>query len=125
MRTIPASLKAKLLNRFKADDTGSKPNIRLVATQTSINTLLSEPIHEDIPAALGDVAVRQMEGENSLSRAYGICLDDGVSKVYTRRFPAGFDYKWEYLWTFGAASDVAIEFNGVWKMNAADRKSVV
>ena len=119
MRTIPASLKAKLLNRFKADDTGSKPNIRLVATQTSINTLLSEPIHEDIPAALGDVAVRQMEGENSLSRAYGICLDDGVAKVYTRRLPAGFDYKWEYLWTFGAASDVAIEFNGIWKMNAA------
>jgi len=119
MRSIPAALRQKLLNRFKADDTDSKPNIRLVATQTSINTLLSEPIHEDIAPALGDVAVRQMEGENSLSRAYAICLDDGIAQIYTRRFPAGFDFKWEYLWTFGAASDVAMEYNGVWRMNAA------
>ena len=54
MRSIPAALRQKLLNRFKADDTDSKPNIRLVATQTSINTLLSEPIHEDIAPALGE-----------------------------------------------------------------------
>jgi len=119
MRSIPAALRQKLLNRFKADDTDSKLNIRLVATQTSINTLLSEPIHEDIAPALGDVAVRQMEGENSLSRAYAICLDDSIAQIYTRRFPAGFDFKWEYLWTFGTASDVAMEYNGVWRMNAA------
>lgn len=119
MRSIPAALKTKLLNRFKADDTNSRPNLRLVATQTSINTLLSEPIHEDIAPDLGDVAVRQMEGENNLSRAYAICLDHGIAQICTRRFPAGFDYKWEYLWTFGAASDVAIEYNGTWRMNAA------
>lgn len=120
MRSIPAALKTKLLNRFKADDTNSRPNLRLVATQTSINTLLSEPIHEDIAPALGDVAVRQMKGESNLSRAYAICLDEGVAQIYTRRFPAGFDYKWEYLWTFGAADDVAIEYQGVWRMNAAE-----
>jgi len=119
MRAIPTALKLKLLNRFKADDTNSKPNIRLVATQTSINTLLSEPIHEDISPALGDVAVRQMEGESNLSRAYAICLDDGVANIYTRRFPAGFDYKWEFLWRYGPVSDVAMEYDGVWKMNAA------
>ena len=119
MRAIPTALKLKLLNRFKADDTNSKPNIRLVATQTSINTLLSEPIHEDISPALGDVAVRQMEGESNLSRAYAICLDDGVANIYTRRFPAGFDFKWEFLWRYGPVSDVAMEYDGVWKMNAA------
>jgi len=118
MRSIPSALKLKLLNRFKAEDTDSKPNLRLVATQTSINTLLSEPIHEDIAPALGDVAVRQMEGDASLALAYAICLDDGIAKIYKRRFPAGFDYKWEYQWTYGSAEDVAIEYNGVWKMNA-------
>jgi hypothetical protein len=31
MRSIPSALKLKLLNRFKAEDTDSKPNLRLVA----------------------------------------------------------------------------------------------
>ncbi|MDD3250922.1 MAG: hypothetical protein PHV18_00035 [Lachnospiraceae bacterium] len=119
MRSIPSALRIKLLNRFKAEDTDSKPNLRLVATQTSINTLLSEPIHEDIAPALGDVAVRQMEGDANLAFAYAICLDDGVAQIYKRRFPAGFDYKWEYQWTYGRIEDAAIEYNGVWKMNAA------
>jgi hypothetical protein len=51
MRAIPTALKLKLLNRFKQMiPTASKhPS---VATQTSINTLLSEPIHEGRSPAL-------------------------------------------------------------------------
>lgn len=119
MRSIPAALKEKLANRFKVENTDSMARLRVVATQTSVNSLLSEPIHEDIAPAFGDVAVRQMVGETDLSLAYAICLDDGTAKVYKRRFPAGMEYPWEYQWALGSASDVAIEFNGVWKMNAA------
>lgn len=117
MRSIPASLKAKLQNRVKADSTDSMPFIRLVATQTSTNVLLSEPIHSDIPPAIGDVAVRQTAGEKDISFAYAICLDDGIAKIYQRQLPADMDYPWEYLWTFGPAEDVAMEFDGEWKMN--------
>jgi len=119
MRSIPAALKEKLANRFKVENTDSMARLRVVATQTSVNSLLSEPIHEDIAPAFGDVAVRQMGGETDLSLAYAICLDDGTAKVYKRKFPAGMEYPWEYQWTLGSAADVAIEFNGVWKMNAA------
>ncbi|QRN85789.1 hypothetical protein JR334_00675 [Clostridia bacterium] len=118
MRSIPTALKEKLANRFKVENTDSMANLRVVATQTSVNSLLSEPIHEDITPAFGDVAVRQSAGESDLSLAYSICLDDGVAKVYIRKFPAGLEYPWEYQWTLGTATDVAIEFNGVWKMNA-------
>ncbi len=121
MRSIPAALKTKLLNRFKADATASKLSVRLVATQTSINTLLSEPIHEDISPAYGDVAVRQTKDDNDLALAYAVCIDDGVARIYKRKFPAGMDYPWEYQWTLGNAEDVAIEYNGIWKMNA-DKK---
>ena len=118
MRSIPTALKEKLANRFKVENTHSMAKLRVVATQTSVNSQLSEPIHEDIAPAFGDVAVRQTAGESDLSLAYAICLDDGVAKVYKRKFPAGLEYPWEYQWALGAATDVAIEFNGVWKMNA-------
>lgn len=118
MRSIPTALKEKLANRFKVENTNSMAKLRVVATQTSVNSLLSEPIHEDIAPALGDVAVRQMAGESDLSLAYAICLNDSIANVYKRKFPAGMEYPWEYQWTLGAATDVAIEFNGVWKMNA-------
>lgn len=119
MRSIPVALKEKLLNRFKVENTNSMAKLRVVATQTSINSLLSEPIHEDFSPAFGDVAVRQMAGEADLSLAYAICLDDGIANIYRRKFPAGLEYPWELQWTLGSAADVAIEFNGVWKMNAA------
>jgi len=118
MRSIPAALKEKLANRFKVENTDSMAKLRVVATQTSVNSLLSEPIHEDISPAFGDVAVRQAAGDPDLYLAYAICLDDGTAKIYKRKFPAGLEYPWEYQWTLGAATDVAIEFNGVWKMNA-------
>lgn len=119
MRSIPGPLKEKLTNRFKVENTNSMAKLRLVATQTSVNSLLSEPIHEGIAPAFGDVAIRQMVGETNLSLAYAICLDKGIANVYQRKFPASMEYPWEYQWTLGSASDVAIEFNGVWKMNAA------
>lgn len=118
MKPIPQALKEKLLNRVKADSTASMPSVRLIATQTSVNTYLSEPIHEDIAPAFGDVTVRQMAGDPSLACAYAICLDDGVAQIYRRQFPANIDFKWEYLWTFGPASDVAIEYNGTWQLDA-------
>lgn len=121
MRAIPAALKDKLLERFKADATASAPHLRLVATQTSVNTLLSEPIHEDIAPAFGDVAVRQMEGDAELALAYAVCLDDGVATLYRRQFPAGMDLPWEYLWTYGPAEDVALEFDGTWLMDSSHR----
>lgn len=117
MRSIPTALKEKLTNRFKVENTNSMAKLRVVATQTSVNSLLSEPIHEDIAPAFGDVAIRQMVGEANLSLVYAICLDNGIAKVYQRKFPASMEYPWEYQWTLGSASDVAIEFNGVWKMN--------
>lgn len=117
MRSIPTALKEKLATRFKVENTDSLAKLRVVATQTSVNSLLSEPIHEDIAPAFGDVAVRQTAGESDLSLAYAICLDDGIAKIYKRKFPAGLEYPWEYRWTLGTATDVAIEFNGVWKMN--------
>jgi len=118
MRSIPVVLKEKLSNRFKVESANSMAKLRVVATQTSVNSLLSEPIHEDIAPAFGDVAVRQMSGDKDLALAYAVCLDDGIAKIYKRKFPAGLEYSWEYQWTLGPATDVAIEFNGVWEMNA-------
>ena len=117
MRSIPAALKEKLLNRFKSSDTDSEPNMRIVATQISINTLLTEPIHEEIRYAVGDVAIRQTEEDETPALAYAICLDNGTAKLYLRNFPTEIEYKWEYLWTFGTAQDVAIEYNGSWQMD--------
>lgn len=119
MRSLPIALKEKLKNHFKVKSNDSMAKLRVVATQTSVNSLLSEPIHGDIAPALGDVAVRQMAGDKDLALAYALCLDDGVATMYMRKFPAGFDYKWEQQFVFGRVSDAALEFNGVWKMNAA------
>ena len=88
MRSIPAALKTKLLNRFKAESTDSEPRIRMIAKQTSFNTLLTEPIHKDIAPSYGDVTVRQLAGESEPSLAYAICLDLGIASIYSRQFPS-------------------------------------
>ena len=121
MRSIPLSLKQKLLNRVKAEGTGSLPHIRLVATQTSANTLLSEPIHEDISPAFGDVAIRQTSADPKSMCAYAVCLDNGIAEIYRRQFPASMDYKWEHQWTLGSVDDAAIEFDGTWRMDGSNQ----
>lgn len=118
MKPIPAALQEKLKSRFKADSTGTLPCLRLVASQASYNTLLTEPIHQDIAPALGDVALRQMEGEQDISKAYAVCLDNGYAQIYERELPALHDNPWKPLWALGRAEDVAIEFHGQWVMNA-------
>lgn len=117
MRNVPLALKEKLLNQVKADSTNSAPQLRIVATQSSVNTLLSEPIHEDVPPGLGDVAIRQMEGERSISLAYAICIENGRADIYQRKLPASLDYKWEFVSQYGPAEDVAIEYDGTWVMD--------
>ena len=112
-------MRTKLLNRFKAASTESEPEIRVVATQASTNILLTEPIHEDILPDLGDVTVRQMSGETSISIAYAVCIDRGIANIYRRKFPATMDYEWEFVWEYGEADDVAIEFDGEWTMDGS------
>ena len=67
MRILPQDLKNKLLQNIQADSTNAKPNLRLIATQASMNTLISEDIHKGISPNFGDVAVRQLEGENVIT----------------------------------------------------------
>lgn len=117
MRPIPVALKNKLLNRFKAESNDCLPKLKMIAKQTTVNTLQSEIIHEDIKAAFGDVALRQMEGESEISLAYAICLDEGKATIYKRLFPASIERKWAYQWTHTDATDVAIEYDGVWKLD--------
>ena len=120
MRKVPTVLKDKLLNKVKATDLNTMPDIRLIATQTTLNTLLSEVIHEDEREAKGDVCFRQMEGEGEITIAYAICIDEGMAKVYKRDAPKNFMNKWELLFDYRRASDVAIEYNGEWKMDAGN-----
>ena len=119
MRSIPLAMREKLKGRIRAVSEDSEPGVRIVATQASRNTLLTEPIHEDIPAALGDVALKQTEGKTAIELAYAICLDNGKAHIYQRRFPATMDYEWEFVWEYGTAEDVAIEFDGDWTMDGS------
>jgi hypothetical protein len=118
MRTIPYELRQKLLKDIQTKSTDAEPQLRVVATQSTTNTLLSEIIHKDIPASYGDVAIRQLAGEKEPSLAYAVCLDNGTATVYERQFPSYLDKPWNFIWTLGGASEVAIEFNGTWQINA-------
>ena len=120
MKYIPQEMLNKLNERWQIEAKDTQPNLRLIATQATVNTLISEPIHNDLPG-FGDVAIRQLPGEKSPSRAYALCIDNGMAKVYERLFPANMDNPWQYIWTLGAAKDVAIEFNGNWALEAQSR----
>ena len=67
MRTIPYELRQRLLKDIQTKSTDAEPQLRVVATQSTTNTLLSEIIHKDIPASYGDVAIRQLAGEKEPS----------------------------------------------------------
>ncbi len=121
MKYIPAELLNKLNEKWQVESKDTQPNLRLVATQATINTLISEPIHEDIPSAFGDVAIRQLPGEKTPSMAYAVCIDNGTARIYERRFPASLDNAWQYIWTLGPAKDAAIEYGGNWFLEAKNR----
>ena len=118
MRTMPYEIRQKLLKDIQVKGTEAEPNLRVVVTQSTTHTLLSEIIQKDIPADYGDVAVRQLEGESSPSLAYALCIDTGIAILYDRRFPTYIEKPWNYVWTLGAATETAIEFNGTWKIDA-------
>ena len=118
MRILPQDLKNKLLQNIQADSTNAKPNLRLIATQASMNTLISEDIHKDIPPNFGDVAIRQLEGEKTPSLAYSICIDNGIANIYKRDFPTDLENPWIKQWKLGSAKEVAIEYNGIWTLDS-------
>jgi hypothetical protein len=121
MRILPAEIRNKLLERFQVESKDAKPTLRVVATQSTVNTLLTEDIHKDVAAGFGDVAIRQLPGESTPSLAYAIGIDSGVANIYERSFPTDLESPWVWNWTLGAAIDVAIEFNGEWTINAKTR----
>lgn len=118
MKNIPYELNKKLLQNVQAESTNAAPSMKVIATQSTINTLLSETIHKNIKASYGDVAIRQIEGESSPSIAYALCLDNGMATMYERKFPAYMDNPWMPIWALGEATDVAVEFNGTWKIDS-------
>lgn len=118
MRFLPQDLKNKLLQNIQADSTNAKPNLRLIATQSSANTLISEDIHKNTPSNYGDVTIRQLEGENTPSVAYAICIDNGIANVYKRDFPTDLEKPWTKQWEIGSAKEVAIEYNGEWCLDS-------
>ena len=121
MRNVPIELKQKLLKQFYGASTDNLPQIQVIAKQASINTLITEVIHEDIPANFGDIAVRQLPGEAQPSLVYAICVDNGTGNIYSRKMPAFAEQDWELVWSIGAVKDVAIEFNGEWRINPKKR----
>ncbi len=118
MRYLPQELKNKLLQNIQTDSTNAKPNLRLIATQASCNTLISEDIHKSVPANFGDIAIRQLDGENTPSVAYAICIDNGIANIYRRDFPTDLEKPWVKQWSLGSTKEVAIEYNGEWCLDA-------
>ncbi|MDD2267967.1 MAG: hypothetical protein PHY15_00280 [Eubacteriales bacterium] len=121
MRSVPLELKQKLLKRFYGSSADNLPHLQVIAKQASINTLITEVIHEGVPANFGDVAIRQLPGEAQPSLVYAICIDNGIGNIYSRKMPAFAEQEWEYIWSLGAVKDVAIEFDGEWRINPKKR----
>ena len=118
MRNVPFDLLQKLKGQLKSACNDADERLRVVVTQITSNTLLSEIIHEDIAPNYGDVAIRQLLGDNSISLAYALCIDNGIANIYYRNFPSPLENPWNFDWTLGAATDVGIEYNGTWILNS-------
>lgn len=121
MRNVPLDLKQKLLKRFYGTSTDNLPQIQVIAKQANINTLITEVIHEDIPVNFGDVAIRQLPGEAQPSLVYAVCVDNGTGNIYSRKMPTFAEQEWEFVWSLGTVKDIAIEFNGEWRINPKKR----
>jgi len=121
MKYLPSELINKLNEKWQVMSKDSQPCLRVIASQSTINTLISEPIHGNIAASFGDVAIRQLTTESQPSRAYAICIDAGIAKVCERRLPALAEEPWTLLWTLGLAKDVAIEFDGQWELDSTSQ----
>lgn len=122
MRSVPQAILNKLQKNIQTQSTDTDPKLQIIATQSTYNTLLSEVIHGDTINSRGDIAVRQLEGETSPSLAYAICIDNGTAKLYDRLMPTSDDNAWNYVFDVAKAEECAIEFNGVWCLEAKSQE---
>lgn len=84
--------------------------------------LALEHIHNDADQAIGDVAFRLLESETFPTMAYSICINKGIGYIYTRLLDKYNTYFWENISSVGKCISVAIEFNGIWKVNPQTNK---
>lgn len=122
MKRVSAELVNKLQKQYWGNALNTVPKVEVIAKQASMNTLITEVIHSEAPEGFGDVAICQLPRDAEPSAAFAICIDSsGTGNIYTRELPARSEVKWRFLWSIGKVKAVAIEFDGVWQMNAAKR----
>ena len=67
---------------------------------------------------LGDVTIRRIAEDIELMYVYAAYLENGNIQFYRKKVYADLDEYWQPLWTYpNNASEVAIEFDGVWKID--------
>lgn len=67
---------------------------------------------------LGDVTIRRIAEDVELMYVYAAYLENGNVQFYRKKIYADLDEYWQPLWTYpNDATEVAIEFDGVWKID--------
>jgi hypothetical protein len=127
MRPIPASIleKLKKLRQTQAENADPKINLIMQRTKRYIEQgSLLQPFDLWTRPGLGplDIAIRRENRLAGPDKLFLVYIEGGQAHV------AWIDYlksieesnEWEYLYTLGPATDVAIEFDGRWERTSPD-----
>ena len=123
MRSIPAELKARIEKAQQTLYENADPRMGIFVYNSRWNELFTVyTIHNKPNIDRIDVTAKREMALSDPNKLYAIYIEDGVSHVISKPLPYNEMIPWDAEFTVGAASDVAIEFNGYWERDQISKR---
>jgi hypothetical protein len=116
MRTIPPSLLEKINKRHQTIYENADPKLKVLLSKGFSKELFRVyTIHELDNIAEIDATAKRSTAESEPDKIYIAYIEDGVAHVKSRPLPYDTFDEWTYEFELGAATNVAIDFDGYWE----------
>ena len=115
MRPISQELQEKLQQSWQTPANECNPHVKVIAGKQAGELFVVETIHNIVQGSDIDVTLKRSNTNTKPDEAYIIYISDGIAKIATKPIPYDPKTIWEEVLELGAASSVAIEFDGYWE----------
>ena len=123
MRAIPPELLARVKKRAQVPAENADPSLKILLSRGLVREMFQVfTVHNDEDLTDIDVTVRRLETTQIPAYACAIYVRDGIAHIKSKPLPYDDQSPWDYEFQVGAATAVAIEFDGYWDRDHATRR---
>ena len=123
MRSIPPGLLKHVKKRAQVQAENADPSLKILLSRGLVREMFQVfTVHSNEDLSDIDVTVRRTETAQLPTHAYAIYVQNGIAHVKSKPLPYDDQTPWQYEFEVGAASAVAMEFDGYWARDHKTRR---